>query len=117
MQSRITFVWTVAWVVLSISQGLEAQTPSELRQLLLYRVGSLETLRVPANDSDLPQPRNENGDIDPRFSISEEKRYLGKLLFHDPIMTTNIRPEFGGDPATRQTASCSSCARDLDPVQ
>lgn len=109
MHSRITFVWTAAWFVLSISQGLKAQTSSELRQLLLYRVGSLETLRVPANDSDLPQPRNENGDIDPRFSISEEKRYLGKLLFHDPIMTTNIRPEFGGDPATRQTASCSSC--------
>jgi cytochrome c peroxidase len=64
---------------------------------------------VPAHDADLPQPRLANGSPDPRFQTTEAKRYLGKQLFHDPIRTARILPEFGGVLATKQTASCGSC--------
>ena len=64
---------------------------------------------VPAHDSDLPQPRLPNGSPDPRFRTTEAKRYLGKLLFFDPVRTARILPEFGGVLATKQTASCGSC--------
>lgn len=82
---------------------------AHLRRVIVRRVGSLEALRVPPADTDLPQPRRANGSIDPLFAITEAKRYLGKLLFHDPVRTTDIRPELGGVPATAQTASCGSC--------
>ena len=90
--------------------GVErAPTASELRVLLQERVGELELLRVPGANEDLPQPRLENGEIDARYAITEEKRFLGKLLFHDPVRSNNIQPEFGGSQATSQTASCGSC--------
>jgi len=86
-----------------------AQTADEVRQLLVERVGDLDKLRVPESNNDLPQPRLEDGTLDPRYVITEEKRFLGKLLFHDPVRSNNIDPAFGGDLATGQTASCGSC--------
>jgi hypothetical protein len=68
-----------------------------------------------------------------RYQTTEAKRYLGKLLFHDPVRTARMNlnqgqpvdlpagTAFGGtesdaDPqiqavvnATRQTGSCGSC--------
>jgi cytochrome c peroxidase len=64
---------------------------------------------VPSDDASLPQPRLANGDVDPRFAITEEKRFLGKQLFFDPVRTNRIHPEFGGDLSTAQTGSCGSC--------
>jgi cytochrome c peroxidase len=82
---------------------------SALRRFIDQQVGGIQKLIVPAHDADLPQPRLPNGAVDPRFRITEAKRYLGKQLFHDPIRTARILPEFGGVLATRQTASCGSC--------
>jgi cytochrome c peroxidase len=82
---------------------------ASVRALIDARVGGIAKLRVPASDSELPQPRLETGEIDPLFKITEAKRYLGKLLFHDPIRSNNIKTEFGGNPSTSQTASCGSC--------
>ncbi|MBS1212637.1 MAG: hypothetical protein H6R26_1254, partial [Proteobacteria bacterium] len=84
-------------------------SPTELRQFVDQQVGGIGKLRVPAKDSDLPQPRLANGRPDPFFETTEAKRYLGKLLFHDPVRTARIHPEFGGAPQTKQTASCGSC--------
>ncbi|HZP85255.1 MAG TPA: cytochrome c peroxidase, partial [Burkholderiales bacterium] len=84
-------------------------SPTQLRELIDRQVGGIEKLTVPANDGDLPQPRLANGSPDPRFRITEAKRYLGKQLFHDPIRTARILPEFGGVLPTKQTASCGSC--------
>ena len=83
--------------------------PDPLRRFIDQQVGGIEKLMVPAHDADLPQPRLANGSPDPRFQITEAKRYLGKQLFHDPIRTARILPEFGGVLATKQTASCGSC--------
>ncbi|MBI4586239.1 MAG: hypothetical protein HY717_19690 [Planctomycetes bacterium] len=91
------------------STAAQEVTPGQLRALLNQRVGSLDKLRVPDRDEDLPQPRLPSGEIDPRFRITAAKRYLGKLLFHDPIRANAIRPEFGGVMSTAQTASCGSC--------
>ena len=82
---------------------------AELRRFVDHQVGGIENLMVPAQDADLPQPRLADGSPDPVFEITEAKRYLGKQLFHDPVRTARILPEFGGVPATKQTASCASC--------
>jgi cytochrome c peroxidase len=66
-------------------------------------------LIVPAHDADLPQPLLADGSPDPLFRTTEAKRYLGKMLFFDPIRTARIRTEFGGEPATARTGSCGSC--------
>jgi len=63
---------------------------------------------IPAHDADLPQPRLANGTPDPLFQTTEAKRYLGKMLFFDPVRTARILPEFGGVLATSQTASRGS---------
>ncbi|MFL6660751.1 MAG: cytochrome-c peroxidase [Rhizobacter sp.] len=91
------------------SAANDGSSPVQLRELIARQAGGLQRLTVPASDADLPQPRLANGAPDPRFQITEAKRYLGKQLFHDPIRTARILPEFGGDLRTKQTASCGSC--------
>jgi len=88
------------------SQG---NSPAQVREFIGNQVGGLEKLRVPEANADLPQPRLANGQPDPFFQTTEAKRILGKLLFHDPVRTVRILPEFGGIPETAQTASCGSC--------
>jgi cytochrome c peroxidase len=87
----------------------QGYSPTQMRRFIDQQVGGIENLMVPANDADLPQPLLPDGSPDPRFATTEAKRYLGKQLFHDPIRTARILPEFGGVLATRQTASCGSC--------
>ncbi len=84
----------------------------QLRRFIGSQVGGIEKLMVPAKDSDLPGaqlPDGTDASANPRYAITEAKRYLGKQLFHDPIRTARILPEFGGVLATRQTGSCGSC--------
>ena len=83
--------------------------PTQLRRFIDEQVGGIQKLMVPAHDADLPQPRLANGNPDPFFQTTEAKRYLGKQLFHDPVRMVRIRPQFGGVPATAQTATCASC--------
>lgn len=91
--------------------GLPAAQDSarEVRRFIDQQVGGLENLRVPERNEDLPQPRLANGEPDPFFETTEEKRFLGKMLFHDPVRMVRILPEFGGVPETAQSASCGSC--------
>jgi cytochrome c peroxidase len=96
-----------AWSASSTSTSVDGA--SGLRALIQSRVRSLAALQVPAQNDALPQPRRADGSVDPRYQITEAKRYLGKLLFFDPVRTSNIRPEYGGVMSTSQTASCGSC--------
>src|SRR5438270_10210371 len=80
-----------------------------LRRFIGQQVGTIDKLKVPATDAEIPLPRLPNGTVNPRYRTTEEKRYLGKLLFHDPIRTARIDPAYGGVPATAQTGSCGSC--------
>jgi cytochrome c peroxidase len=87
----------------------ESEGPAGLRQLIDQRVGGINKLMVPPDDASVPLPRQADGTVNPRYKTTEEKRYLGKMLFHDPVRTARIDPAFGGVPATKQTASCGSC--------
>ena len=70
----------------------EGASAVQLRRFIDQQVGGIDKLKVPANDADLPQPRRADGSLDPFFQNTEAKRYLGKLLFHDPARMTRIRP-------------------------
>jgi cytochrome c peroxidase len=83
--------------------------PGQLRRFIDRQVGGIQKLMVPPDDASIPLPRRSDGSVDPRFETTEAKRYLGKLMFHDPVRTARIRPEFGGELSTRQTGSCASC--------
>lgn len=104
--------WAAALVAFTLFNGTahgQGNGPERLRRFIDQQVGGIEKLRVPANDADLPQPRLANGTPDPAFKTTEAKRFLGKMLFFDPVRTARIRPPFGGLLETKQTASCGSC--------
>ena len=87
----------------------QGNSPTQLRRFIDQQVGGIQMLMVPAHDADLPQPRLANGSPDPFFRTTEAKRYLGKLLFHDPARATRIIPEFGGILEHSGSASCGTC--------
>lgn len=82
---------------------------TQLRRFIDEQVGGIQKLMVPPDDASIPLPRQADGTVNPRYKTTEEKRYLGKMLFHDPIRTARIDPAYGGVLATKQTASCGSC--------
>ncbi len=111
-------------------------SPAQLRQLIDRQVGGIDKLKVPARDADIPVPAPRPGtppEYKDRYKTTEAKRYLGKLLFHDPVRTARINKNqgqpvdlpagtaFGGTldasnpqvpaiiAATKQTGSCASC--------
>ena len=103
-----------------------------LRRFIAQQVGGIEKLMVPARNADIPVPPGPAAEPY-RYETTEAKRFLGKMLFHDPVRTTriNINEEvpvnlpagtaFGGtvnssNPnvqaivnATRQTGGCGTC--------
>lgn len=101
----------VCVVAVRNGRNVEAQgdSPTQLRQFIAQQVGGLDKLRVPARNEDIPLPKRADGTVDPTFQTTEAKRFLGKMLFHDPARSTRIVPEFGGIPATAMTATCGSC--------
>lgn len=113
--------------------GPSSNSPVAVRRLIDQQVGGIARLKVPAKDGDIPLPKRPDGSVNPRYRMSEAKRYLGKLLFHDPIRTARVNinqaqpldlpagTAFGGTAsaseanvqaivdATKQTGSCGSC--------
>ena len=107
--------------------------PRDLRQFIDQQAGGLSALTVPARSEDIPLPKQADGTVNPRYKTTEEKRFLGKMLFHDPVRTARVNinqgqpldlpagTAFGGTlnaaapniqaivDATRQTGSCGSC--------
>lgn len=108
------------------------QGADRLRSYIARQVGGLDKLTVPPDDASIPVAP-EDPARPGRYDTSEAKRYLGKLLFHDPVRTARINvnqgvpfdlPEgtaFGGTldsanpdldaivAAQKQTGSCGSC--------
>ncbi len=68
---------------LSVRAYIGSQTP-----------GGITKLQVPATDSAIPVPPNPSG-YPARYDITEAKRYLGKLLFHDPVRTQRVNVNEG----------------------
>ncbi|MFO1351406.1 MAG: cytochrome c peroxidase [Gammaproteobacteria bacterium] len=87
----------------------QSDSPAQVRQFIDRQVGGIEKLMVPADNADIPQPKLPDGNPDPQFQTTEAKRYLGKLLFHEPARATRIIPEFGGILSHSGSASCGTC--------
>lgn len=73
----------------------EGPTAAEVRELIDSTTpGGLASLMVPATDAEIPVPPAP-ADYAGRFDTTEAKRYLGKLLFHDPIRTQRVNTNVG----------------------
>jgi cytochrome c peroxidase len=71
-----------------------------LRAHIARQVGGLDKLIVPADDAAIPLPP-EDPARPGRYKTTEAKRYLGKLLFHDPVRTARININAGVNPPIR----------------
>jgi hypothetical protein len=105
----------------------------KLRKLIDGQVGGIDKLKVPATNADIPVPPGPASQPD-RYATTEAKRFLGKMLFHDPVRTARINintdvpvnlpagSAFGGTltgsdlanvpaivQATKQTGGCGTC--------
>lgn len=73
---------------------------AQLRDFIARQVGGLDKLTVPSDDASIPLPPE-----DPmrpgRYKTTEAKRYLGKLLFHDPVRTARINVNENVNPPIR----------------
>ncbi len=126
---------TVAASLLALGGTVVADADNShggLREFIAKQVGGIDKLKVPATNAGIPVPPGPQIQPD-RYDTTEAKRYLGKLLFHDPIRTARVNintavpvdlpagTAFGGtlmasDPnvaaivaATKQTGGCGSC--------
>jgi cytochrome c peroxidase len=119
--------------IVHAGENTEGNDVSVLRDLIDQQVGGIDKLKVPATNAGIPVPTQADGTVAYRYETTEAKRYLGKLLFHDPVRTARIdinqgQPvdlpagtAFGGTlsvsnpdipkviAATKQTGSCGSC--------
>lgn len=88
----ILSVWAPAW---TSEPGDGESGPGALRAYIGHQVGGIDKLRVPARNQDLPVPRRKDGSVPYRYETTEAKRYLGKLIFHDPVRTVRINKNIG----------------------
>lgn len=109
LRGRTTVLAASLLIGVSSLAAAQGNSSNQLRRFIGEQVGGIQKLMVAAKDTDLPQPRLPNGQPDPVFQITEAKRFLGKMLFHDPARMVRIHPEFGGIPVTSGSASCASC--------
>ena len=82
----------VCFLVLAAAQDKTAGSwidPGWLRGFIGQQVGGLDKLKVPATNAEIPVPSGY------RYETTEAKRYLGKLLFHDPVRTVAHRHQHG----------------------
>src|ERR1700739_1799082 len=72
----------------------QGNSPVQLRQFIGEQVGGIDKLQVPATNAAIPVPPPVagSGNTPYRYQTTEAKRYLGKLLFHDPVRTARIGP-------------------------
>ena len=100
---QVTRAGSVGLLFLSLSCGVAAagdndDGPTQLRRFIDQQVGGIDKLKVPATDADIPVPRMPDGTVNYRYQTTEAKRYLGKLLFHDPVRSARIgTARFGND--------------------
>lgn len=74
--------------------------PAQLRELIARQVGGLDKLKVPLDDASIPLPPDDPGRPG-RYKTTEAKRFLGKMLFHDPVRTARINVNQNVNPPIR----------------
>jgi hypothetical protein len=94
LRTQVARAGALGLLLISLCGGAAAQgnSPVQLRQFLGQQVGGIDKLQVPATNAAIPVPPPPagSGNTAYRYETTEAKRYLGKLLFHDPIRTTRI---------------------------
>jgi cytochrome c peroxidase len=75
--------------------------PARLRAFIASQVGGLDKLTVPKDDAAIPLPP-EDPTRPGRYATTEAKRYLGKMLFHDPIRTARVNINENVNPPIRE---------------
>jgi cytochrome c peroxidase len=88
-RKHLTRAASAGILLLSLSCGVvSAQdndaSPTQLRRFIDQQVGGIDKVKVPATDAGIPVPPGY------RYQTTEAKRYLGKLLFHDPVRSARI---------------------------
>jgi hypothetical protein len=78
-----------------------SRSPGQLREFIASQVGGLDKLQVPSEDASIPLPP-EDPSRPGRYETTEAKRYLGKLLFHDPVRTARINVNQNVNPPIRE---------------
>jgi hypothetical protein len=79
----------------SSSSGGDIVTAQDVRTLIETAIpGGADKLKVPATDDKIPVPPAPPGYAG-RFDTTEAKRFLGKLLFHDPVRTQRVNINAG----------------------
>jgi hypothetical protein len=74
---------------------VDPASPAAVRTYIAGQVpGGLAKLQVPATDAAIPVPAAPQGYAG-RFDTTEAKRFLGKMLFHDPIRTLRVNTNKG----------------------
>src|SRR3954471_9195443 len=76
---------------------------SHLRQFIAGQVGGLDKLKVPGDDASIPLPP-EDPARPGRYRTTEAKRFLGKMLFHDPVRTVRVNINENVNPPIRAGA-------------
>jgi len=73
----------------------------QLRQFIAGQVGGLDKLKVPGDDASIPLPP-EDPRRPGRYRTTEAKRFLGKMLFHDPVRTARVNINENVNPPIRE---------------
>jgi len=74
---------------------VDPNSPVGVRRFIDSQIpGGVAKLQVPAMDKDIPVPPAPAA-YPGRFDTTESKRYLGKLLFHDPVRTQRVNTNQG----------------------
>src|SRR6516225_10156397 len=86
---QLTRAGSAGLLLLFVSCGVASAqdngaSPSQLRRFIDQQVGGIDKLKVPATNAEIPVPPGY------RYQTTEAKRYLGKLLFHDPVRSARI---------------------------
>src|SRR6185436_2668037 len=79
-----------------------------------HQVGGIEKLRFPTKYEDLPRPQRTDGKPDTTFEVTKPLVDLGRFLFADPALATNVvtrqeNPACSGDPIASEGGSCVAC--------
>src|ERR1700693_6162197 len=92
LQTQVARAGALGLLLISLCGGAAAQgnSPVQLRQFIGQQVGGIDKLQVPATNAAIPVPPPPAGNVAYRYETTEAKRYLGKLLFHDPIRTARV---------------------------
>ncbi|HKO92029.1 MAG TPA: cytochrome c peroxidase [Polyangiaceae bacterium] len=86
--------------IVTASEAL-SKAPARLREYIASQVGGLDKLEVPSDDASIPLPP-EDPSRPGRYRTTEAKRYLGKMLFHDPIRTVRVNINEKVNPPIRE---------------